>query len=229
MPGRDAYLDGSLATFRRKNSEPSLLASVACRGGSCKIGRFCRDTGYVSVLVAFHCTANSMAEGMEGEARILDTVKSAGAERATTTARAICQALDTLAARRLVLVTPYSAKTTEEEAEFLHRAGYEVLHAEGLALAGSDAYCNTPAEFWRDRAIAAARADADVYFLSCANISTFPVIDEIERATGKPAISSNQVVVWEALRQLGWRDRSGCPGRLFDSIAKATPEPVAAR
>ena len=31
-----------LATFRRKNSEPSLLASVACRGGSCKIGRFCR-------------------------------------------------------------------------------------------------------------------------------------------------------------------------------------------
>ena len=33
---------GGLATFRCKNSEPSLLASVACRGGSCKIGRFCR-------------------------------------------------------------------------------------------------------------------------------------------------------------------------------------------
>src|SRR5260221_14516885 len=31
-----------LTTFRRKNSEPNPLASVAWRGGNCKIGRFCR-------------------------------------------------------------------------------------------------------------------------------------------------------------------------------------------
>jgi bifunctional non-homologous end joining protein LigD len=39
---RKATLTSLLATFGRKNSAPSLLASVACRGGSCKVGRFCR-------------------------------------------------------------------------------------------------------------------------------------------------------------------------------------------
>jgi len=76
-------------------------------------------------VVAFHCTATSMEEGSAGEERVLAAVARAGAPRATTTATAICRALDALAARRIVLVTPYSAKTTAEEAEFLHAAGCE--------------------------------------------------------------------------------------------------------
>ena len=78
-------------------------------------------------VVAFHCTATSMEEGMAGEERVLAAVARAGAPRATTTATAIRRACDALGARRIVLVTPYSQKTTDEEAEFLHAAGCEVL------------------------------------------------------------------------------------------------------
>ena len=62
-------------------------------------------------VVAFHCTATSMEEGMAGEERVLAAVTRAGAPRATTTATAIRRAFDALGARRIVLVTPYSAKT----------------------------------------------------------------------------------------------------------------------
>ena len=71
-------------------------------------------------------------------------------------------------------------------------AGFQVLYARGFALNGSDEYCATPPQFWRDRALEAARPEADAYFLSCANISAFPVIEEI--------------------------DRRNCPGRLFDTL-----------
>jgi maleate isomerase len=169
-------------------------------------------------VVAFHCTANSMSEGLDGEQRLLDAVVRAGAPHATTTATAIRAAFDRLGARRLVLLTPYSARVTEEEAEFLHKAGYEVLHATGFAFKGSDEYCATPPQFWRDQAVAAARPDADVYLLSCANISTFPVIEEIEARLDRPVVTSNQVVIWHALTQLGWSDRDNCPGRLFESL-----------
>ena len=121
-------------------------------------------------------------------------------------------------ARRIILLTPYSEQVTDEEAEFLHMAGFQVLYARGFALNGSDEYCATPPQFWRDRAFEAARPDADAYFLSCANISTFPVIEEIEQKLGRPVITSNQVVVWEALKLLGATDRRNCPGRLFDSL-----------
>jgi len=90
-------------------------------------------------VVAFHCTANSMESGKTGEEHILAALTRAGAPRATTTITAIQRAFSTLAARRIVLVTPYSASTTEHEAEFLREAGHEVLSAQGFALDGSDA------------------------------------------------------------------------------------------
>jgi maleate isomerase len=170
-------------------------------------------------VVAFHCTATSMQEGMDGETRVLAALARAGASRATTTATAIRNAFDALGARRIVLVTPYSAETTAEEAAFLRSTGIEVLHAVGHALGGSDAYCAAPPEFWRERVIAAARRDADAYLLSCANIAAFDIIAELEKRLGRPVVTSNQAVLWDALVRLRDGDLRAGPGRLFAAAA----------
>lgn len=172
-------------------------------------------------VIAFHCTANSMEEGKSGEQRILAAVGSSGARHATTTATAVCRALDALGARKIVLITPYSQAVTDHEAEFLEQAGYQVIYAKGYSLDGSDAYCATPPQVWRDRALEAARPDADVYFLSCANIAVFDVVQDLETRLERPLITSNQVVIWDALERLAWSDRRGCPGRLFATGAVA--------
>ncbi|HEY6254660.1 MAG TPA: hypothetical protein VIY51_02600 [Xanthobacteraceae bacterium] len=174
-------------------------------------------------VVAFHCTANSMEEGRSGEERILAAMTRAGAPRATTTATAIRRAFDALAARKVVLITPYDQKTTDHEAEFLYEAGYQVLQATGFALKGSDAYCATPPAYWRDRVLEAARGDAEVYFVSCANISVFSVIEELEQRLDRPVVTSNQAVVWDCVRQLGAQGHAGCPGRLFERGRAAAP------
>jgi maleate isomerase len=174
-------------------------------------------------VVAFHCTANSMEGGRDGEQRILSTMARAGAARATTTITAIQRALDAIHAKRIVLITPYSESTTEHEAAFLRRAGYDVLSAKGFALAGSDAYCATAPQFWRDRAIEAAHPDADACLISCANISVLGVIEELEGRLGRAVITSNQAVIWDTLRLIGWRETGGCPGRLFDMAPVEAP------
>jgi maleate isomerase len=169
-------------------------------------------------VVAFHCTANSTAEGLAGADKLIAALRQAGAPRATTTASAIRAALQALSARRIVLLTPYTQATTDHEAEFLRGAGYEVLAARGFVLKGSDEYCGTPASFWHDRALEAARPDADCYLISCANISTFPVIEDIEQKLDRPVVTSNQAVIFDALRLLGIVDRSNCPGRVFETL-----------
>jgi maleate isomerase len=174
-------------------------------------------------VVAFHCTANSMDGGAEGEQKILATLAQAGAPRATTTITAIQRGFDALAAKRIVLITPYSESTTEHEAEFLRGAGYDVLSAKGFALAGSDAYCATPPQFWRDRAVEAARPDAEAYLISCANICVFNVIEELEAKLTRGVVTSNQAVIWDALRLIGWQDCGGCPGRLFETTLAGQP------
>lgn len=170
-------------------------------------------------VVAFHCTATSTEAGLVGEERALAAVARAGTPQATTTATAIRRAFAAVGARRVVLVTPYDARTTEEEAAFLRRAGYDVLAAKGFALGGSDQFCATPAQYWLERTLELARPDADAYLISCANIATFAVIDELERRLDRPVVTSNQSVLWDALCRLGWRERGMCPGRLFDDVA----------
>jgi maleate isomerase len=175
-------------------------------------------------VVAFHCTANSMQEGRAGEERILAAIARAGAGHATTTATAVRRALDALGARRIVLLTPYDQATTDHEAEFLHEAGYQVLDAIGFALPGSDAYCATPPAFWKEHLLQTARPSADVYFLSCANISAFSVIEEAERKLGRPVVTSNQAVLWDCLARTGWRE----PVRGLGQLMSARPSALAA-
>lgn len=166
-------------------------------------------------VVTFHCTVTSMADGPEGERRILEAVQRAGAPRIATTSTAVRAALDACGAKRIALVTPYDKHKTEEEIEFLQAAGHEIASAKGYELANSDAYCTTPASAWRERVLAARNPAADVYFLSCANIQAIGIIEELEAELGRPVLTSNQVVIWDALARLGLARASGGPGSLF--------------
>jgi maleate isomerase len=170
-------------------------------------------------VIIFHCTANSMSEGAGGEERLLAALKRAGAPKAATTSSAITQALRALRAKSVALVTPYDKKVTDKEAHFLEDQGFTVPFSKGWTLAGSDAYCATPPDVWRERMLEAAPAHADAMFLSCANVQGIKIIDDVEATTGTPMITSNQAVIFEALRQIDWRGEKRPPGAVFQTLA----------
>jgi maleate isomerase len=168
--------------------------------------------------VAFHCTANSMAEGSGGEAALLEALRRAKAPSVATTSTAVINALRALGARRIALITPYTQQATDEETHFFDQANIEVVYAKGCDRGGSDAYCATPASYWVAEAKAVAKANFDALFLSCANIQCLGVIEEIEAKLERPVITSNQVTIWETLRLIGWNATAKPPGRLFGAI-----------
>src|SRR6185295_3811063 len=107
-------------------------------------------------------------------------------------------------------------------------AGYQVIFAKGYALPSSDAYCATPPQFWRDRALEAARAEADAYLISCANIAVLGVIEEIEARLDRPVITSNQSVIWDTVSRLRAIQRTDGAGRLFDTNVRRSSSPLLA-
>lgn len=165
--------------------------------------------------IAFHCTANSTAEGSAGEAALLNALR-AGAPNAavTSTATAIRAALQALAAHRIALVTPYTPEVTEHEAEFFRTAAYDVVSMVARNLSGSDAYCSEPSATWQAALAESRRDEIDAYVLSCANISCFPIIEGVEASLGKPLVTSNQAVLWDTLRAVAAPRPSGL-GRLM--------------
>jgi maleate isomerase len=153
--------------------------------------------------VVFHCTANSMAEGVAGEKRIVEAIEDATGGKATTTASATMAALRQLGAHCIVLVSPYERPTHEHELEFMDQAGIDVVGERNLGLRGSDAYCGMPPSDWIEVMTAMKNDRADAYFVSCANIRAIEVIEELEERLGRPVVTSNQVVIWQALRLAG--------------------------
>lgn len=164
--------------------------------------------------IVFHCTANSMAEGLAGEKLIAGAIENATGLTAATTASATMAAFKALDAKRVVLVSPYTRPSHEHEIEFLEEAGYEIVGERNLGLAGSEAYSAMPASDWVGVLKDMKNDRADVYFASCANICAIEALEEMEAMLDGPVVTSNQLVIWQALRLAGIKDPIPGLGRL---------------
>ena len=164
-------------------------------------------------VVSYSCTSGSIVIGKE---RVMEEIrKGAPWARPMCLVQGVLDALNELGAKKLVVGTPYLDEINTAEAEFLLEHGFEVLDIQGLNIAsGWDMGLVTPS-YWRDFAIEIDQPDADAIFLSCGGIRALEAVDEIEKATGKPVITSNQAQMWSCLRRAGIRDELQGFGQIF--------------
>lgn len=170
-------------------------------------------------VIVFHCTASAMEDGVAGTKLVEETMRAAAPQAAVaTTASAALAALQALGAKRVLLLSPYAAETHDDEAAFLREAGFLTEGSCCLGLAGSDAYIAVTPDEWFRLAIAQheVHRSAEVVFLSCTNTHTPQVIGPLESATDCPVLTSNQAVLWYALRLSRRLDSIASLGRLFD-------------
>jgi maleate isomerase len=175
--------------------------------------------------IVFHCTASSMQAGLAGEARVLEVMREVTAAAVATTAGATFAAMRALRINVIALFSPYMQATHVHEVEFLREAGVQVVGGRCLGLSGGDEYINVPASEWLRIARTETPAEADGVFLSCTNIQAPDVIEALEEALEKPVVTSNQAVLWYALRACGRDDAPAGLGRLLNlGLSRANEE-----
>ena len=128
----------------------------------------------------------------------------------------VVDALRALGAQKLVVGTPYLDEINTAEAEFLLEKGFDVLDIQGLNLETGLEFGRVTPAYWKEFAFKIDRPDADAIFLSCGGIRALEVAAEIEEATGKPVVTSNQSQFWSCLRRAGISDKLQGFGQLFD-------------
>lgn len=166
-------------------------------------------------VIGFHCTATSMEEGVGGDRAIIAAIAEATDHTATSTASAVRAALEAVNAHRIALITPYVEATHQQEVDFLAEAGFVVHRQRYLGLTGSDNYVAVTPETWISESVQLRDATLEAYMLGCTNIRSIEVIEEIEAALDRPVITSNQAMLWQALRLGGLTDQVPGLGRLF--------------
>jgi maleate isomerase len=162
----------------------------------------------------FHCTAVSM-HAPEIPDQITRRVAAITTIPLTITSEAIIDALRTLGARKVVLVTPYTQEVNDREIAFLAHHGVTVLRERGLGLEGGVEMGAVEPQQWFRETVAMRDPEAEAYFVSCTTIRSADVIDQLEDALDKPVITSNQATLWRALRDTGIGDRVTGFGRLL--------------
>lgn len=162
--------------------------------------------------IVLQCTGTSMSGGVDMEGEVIATMAAAAARAAQTTvpalttASALMAALGALGARRLVFVSETTQPGHDRKLAYLKQAGLDIVADKAMCLENSDAYCTTPPQFWFDEVCAMRNDAAEAYFVSCANIHSIDVIEDLEAALKKPVVTSNQVALWCALRTAGIND-----------------------
>jgi maleate isomerase len=167
--------------------------------------------------IIFHCTAVSMySPEIVGE--ITRRVAAITPIPLVITSEAIVAALRALGASKIVLVTPYPQATNDREVRFLAHHGIEVLRDHGLDIQNGADMAKVEPEQWYRETMALQDDAADAYFISCTAVRSADVIEALERDLGRPVITSNQGMLWGALRAAGIADRVPGFGRLLGTL-----------
>lgn len=164
-------------------------------------------------VLCYACTSGSVVMGEDAVCAEL----SSGSPGAipTTLISGVFAALDALHAKKIVVATPYLEEINRIEDVYMADRGYELLDIQGLNITNDSDMVRVTPEYIRDFAISVDHPDADAIFVSCGALRTMDVIEQIEEATGKPCISSNQAMLWHCLRLAGIDDHIAGLGQLF--------------
>ncbi len=166
-------------------------------------------------VVAFGCTSASMELG---EAEVFRQIHAARPGVACTTPiTAAFAAFKAFGARRIGVLTPYSAEVNKGVRAYLDSHGVAVAAFGSFEKRDDREAARITAASVADAVKALARsARLDCVFVSCTSLRVAEIVAEAEAATGLPVTSSNHAMAWHCLRLAGIRDTVPGAGRLFE-------------
>ncbi|WP_171129904.1 MULTISPECIES: aspartate/glutamate racemase family protein [unclassified Ruegeria] len=158
-------------------------------------------------VILYGCTSATLTHGPEFDRNLAQQIKAQSGAETVTAAGAFVHALQTLGVKRIGFASPYVSQINDMAIGFLRRTGIETvarsevreaLDNYGQGAMGPDAVF--------DLGRAADSPEAEALVLSCTDMRSVEVIDRLEQAVGKPVITSNQAMVFQALQLAGIAD-----------------------
>ncbi|MDR9483933.1 MAG: Asp/Glu racemase [Sediminimonas sp.] len=164
--------------------------------------------------IGYGCTSASTVIGPE---RVAELVRGhhPGAQ-VSNPISAVIAALRALEVGRIAYVSPYVPSVTAPMRVYLETQGITTVIEDSFAEGDDRTVAHIAEKSSKIMVLdAIAKAKVEAVFVSCTNLRTFGIIDEVERETGLPVVSSNQALLWHMLRLAGVDARGWGPGRLF--------------
>lgn len=152
--------------------------------------------------VAYCCTSGTVVIGYDSIAASVHAVRP-GIPVATPITAGLA-GLRRFDVSKIAVLTPYLDDVNGPVARYIEDNGFDVIAFTSFLFADDNDMAGISPQTIFDAAMEADCPDADALFISCTAIRAVDTIERIEQALGKPVISANQALFWQALRTAGY-------------------------
>ena len=169
-------------------------------------------------VVLYGCTSATLTHGPEFDRALARRIKAGSGAETVTAAGALVHALRSLGVTRIGFASPYVAAINDMAIAFLAETGVETV-ARSEVEEALDNYgqgeLDPDAVF--DLGLAADHPEAQALVLSCTDMRSVEIIARLEEATGKPVVTSNQAMMFQAMQLAGIGEGLAGYGRLLEA------------
>ena len=163
--------------------------------------------------IAYACTSGTITIG---EDKVKEKVQLAKPGcYVTTPITSALKAFTEMNAKKIALFTPYPESVNKTILEYFNRKNINIISFSTFNIDLDEDIASVDPKHLLETLIKLDLRDADALFISCTALPALEILDEVEKKIGKIVLSSNQTLIWDILRSVGYKSSVQGYGKLL--------------
>jgi maleate isomerase len=163
--------------------------------------------------IAYGCTSGTIAIG-EDKVKEKILLAKPGCY-VTTPVTSALKAFKQMNIKKIALFTPYPDAVNKTILEYFTKKNIEVSSFASLNLNLDSEFANVDPNYILEISSKLETKNADALFISCTALPVLNILDKLEQKIKKPVLSSNQTLIWDTLRSIGYKSPVEGYGKLL--------------
>ena len=163
--------------------------------------------------IAYGCTSGTIAIGKEKIKEKIQIAKP-GCYITTPITSAI-KALNKMKIKKIAIFTPYPDSVNKTVFEYFSKEKIEVLSFSSFNLDSDLEIGKVDPNYLLEVLTKMEISDAEGLFVSCTALPVLKILDQVENKIKKTVLSSNQTLIWDSIRSVGYKNPVAGYGKLF--------------
>jgi len=153
--------------------------------------------------IAYGCTSGTIAIG---EDQVKEKIQLAKPNcYVTTPITSAIKAFRLMSIKKIAVFTPYPDSVNKTIYEYFVKKNIEVLSFGTFNLELDSDFANIDPKYLLETLIKLDTRGAEALFISCTALPALEILDEVEKKINKPVFSSNQTLIWDTIRSVGYK------------------------
>ena len=118
-------------------------------------------------------------------------------------------------AKKIALFTPYPESVNKTIIEYFNRKKINIISFSTFNIDLDEDIASVDPNYLLETLIKLNISDADALFISCTALPVLEIIEKVEKKVKKLVLSSNQTLIWDAIRSVGYKSPVEGYGKLL--------------